>query len=42
MPPAESPVRVACIQMEPRVGERDRNIAESIARSTKPPPTAPA
>jgi len=31
-PPAESPVRVACIQMEPQVGERERNIAESVAR----------
>lgn len=31
-PPAESPVRVACIQMEPRVGLLEANIADSVAR----------
>lgn len=31
-PAGESLVRVACIQMEPRVGEREGNIAESVAR----------
>ena len=30
--PAESPVRVACIQMEPRVGALHDNIADSVAR----------
>lgn len=30
--PAESPVRVACIQLEPRVGQREANIADSVAR----------
>ena len=30
--PAESAVRVACIQMEPRVGDREANIADSLAR----------
>lgn len=29
---AESPVRVACIQMEPRVGELEANIADSVSR----------
>jgi N-carbamoylputrescine amidase len=28
----ESPVRVACIQMEPRVGHLEANIADSVAR----------
>lgn len=31
MPP-ESPIRVACIQMEPRVGQQEANIADSVAR----------
>jgi predicted amidohydrolase len=30
--PAESPVRVACIQMEPKVGSLEANIADSVAR----------
>lgn len=29
---AESPIRVACIQMEPKVGALEQNIAESVAR----------
>ena len=29
---AESPIKVACIQMEPKVGELDANIADSVAR----------
>lgn len=30
--PAESAVRVACIQMEPKVGQLEANIADSVAR----------
>lgn len=29
---AESPIRVACLQMEPKIGEREANIADSVAR----------
>ncbi len=30
MPDAESKVRIACLQMEPRVGEKDRNLKRSL------------
>ncbi|HZP87821.1 MAG TPA: nitrilase family protein [Burkholderiales bacterium] len=30
MTSAESPIRVACVQMEPQVGEKSRNVARSI------------
>jgi len=28
--PAESPLRIACVQMEPRIGQRDGNVARSL------------
>jgi predicted amidohydrolase len=30
--PAEAPVRIACIQMEPRVGHKPDNVARSLAQ----------
>jgi N-carbamoylputrescine amidase len=32
---AESPITVACIQMEPKIGEREANVAHSLTKSPR-------